>query len=427
MSIGVDKDPMSLHQLPRMIRPLRDFLHTEAAGGVVLLAATVVALVWANSPWDGLYRDLWSTELSVRVGSRSLSLDLRHWVNDGLMAVFFFVVGLEIKRELVGGELSDHRRAVLPACAALGGMIVPVLLYLAVNVGGDGARGWGIPMATDIALAMGVLALVAPHIDPALKLFLLALAIVDDIGAIVVIAVFYSDGINLTMLLGALAALASVLALRRAGVQRIWPYVALGTGLWFLTLQAGVHATLAGVALGLMTPAHAHRQPDLVDADELTDLGTVTAAHETAVLARQSVSIVEWLEHLLHPWSSFAIIPVFALANTGIAIDSDAITGAANSRVSAGIVLGLVVGKPLGITLAAWLAVRTGIGTLSDGTRWRSIFGVAALAGIGFTVALFIAEQAFPGGAVGGEATIGILVASLLSAALGTVLLRRSP
>ncbi len=406
------------------IRPLVDFLHTEAAGGVVLLAATAVALVLANSPWSEAYQSFWQTQFSIELGPLSLSLDLHELVNDGLMAVFFFVVGLEIKRELVEGELRGPRRAALPAIAALGGMVVPAAIYLLVNAGGAGEPGWGIPMATDIAMAVGVLSLLGSRVRPSLKLFVLALAIVDDIGAILVIALFYGDGIDLAPLLGAAGAVALVVVLRSVGVQAIPAYIAVGAVLWLFLHEAGVHATIAGVILGLLAPTQPARRGDMIDESELIDLSSPQAARQTVVVARQSVSVVEWLEHGLHPWTSFVILPIFALANAGVPLSSEALDVAAGSPITLGIVLGLVVGKTVGITMFAWLAVRVRAGELPAGATWPSMAGVAAVAGIGFTVAIFIAGLAFDDPALQDLAKIGILAGSLLAALLGVLLLR---
>ena len=342
-----------------LLRPLRDFLHTEAAGGVVLLVATFAALVWANSPWWESYNDFWHTRLAVELGERVIELDLREWINDGLMTIFFFVVGLEIKRELVEGELREPRRAAMPAIAAVGGMVVPGLIYAALNAGGAGADGWGIPVATDIAMAVGVLSLLGSRVAPSLKLFLLALAIVDDIGAIGIIAVFYSEDLDVVTLAVA-AGLVAAVAFARAWlhVRPVLVYVALGAGLWLALEESGVHATLAGVILGLMAPTRPVRRAELIDADELADVSSVEAAHRTVVLARQSVSVVEWLEHVLHPWTSFAIVPLFALANAGLHVTSEALSDAASSTVTYGVVVGLVVGKLAGVTAFTWLAIR---------------------------------------------------------------------
>ena len=370
----------------RLAVPLREFLDTEAAGGLVLLAATTVALLVANSAWSSAYEALWRTELAVEVGQWTLALDLRHWVNDGLMALFFFVVGLEIKRELAVGELHSLRNAALPVIAALGGMVLPALVFLAVNLGGDGARGWGIPMATDIAFALGVLALFGSRVPAGLKLLLLSVAIVDDVGAILVIAAFYSAGLAwgpLTMAVGLLAVIA---LLHRLGVVW-WPiHVLLGVGVWLATYASGVHATIAGVALGLLMP--------------------------TRPLVRR-----------LHPWTSLAVVPLFALANAGVPLSRPSLAAAVGSAVTFGVVAGLVVGKLVGISGAAWLAVRLGIGALPEGVSGRQVRAVAAVAGIGFTVSLFIASLAYPNPALGDQARVGIVAGSLLAAAIGAVLL----
>jgi NhaA family Na+:H+ antiporter len=415
----------------RLIRPLVDFLHTEAAGGVVLVAATVVALVWANSPWDASYDDLWSTQLAVSLGERELALDLRQWINDGLMTLFFFVVGLEIKRELVEGELRDPRKAMLPACAALGGMLAPALIYAAFNAGGEGSDGWGIPMATDIAMAVGVLSLMGSRVSPSLKLFLLALAIVDDIGAILVIAVFYTDEIHGDALLATVGLVLAVAAMRRGGVRSIAAFAVVGVALWFTLHESGIHATLAGALLGLMTPTQPIRQPELIDVGELADLSSYQAARQTATAARESVSVVEWLEHRLHWWTSFVVVPLFALANAGIPLSGDTVRDALTSSVAGGIVLGLVVGKIVGVTGFTWLAVRLRIARLPENATWSGILGVSALAGIGFTVSIFITGLAFGGEPLEDQAKVAILAASLLAAAIGSSLIvattRRRP
>jgi NhaA family Na+:H+ antiporter len=408
---------------PVLIAPLRNFLHTEAAGGVALVIATVVALVWANSPWKDSYVELWSTHLGITLGSHSIDLTLQEWVNDGLMAIFFFVVGLEIKRELVEGELRDPRRAALPAIAAVGGMVVPALIYVAINAGGSGAAGWGIPMATDIAMAVGVLSLLGSRVAPSLKLFLLALAIVDDIGAILVIAVFYSDHIELDALVAALVLAAAVAVARLVSINALPLYVLLGVALWLALHESGIHTTIDGVFLGLMAPTRPVRQRELIDETALTDLSSVAAARETTRLARESVSVVEWLEHLLHPWTSFVIVPLFALANAGIPLSASALSDAATSRITLGVVLGLVVGKLVGVAGATWLAVRLRVGTLPSDTTRQAVVGVAVLAGIGFTVSIFIAGLAFDDPGLQNEAKVGILAASIVAAVAGAAIL----
>jgi Na+:H+ antiporter, NhaA family len=378
---------------------LVDFLRTEAGGGVVLLVAAVAAVVWANSPWQDSYHDLWHHELVVGRGSWAVRESLHHWVNDGLMALFFFVVGLEIKREMASGELQDPRAAGLPVMAALGGMVVPVVLFALVAGGGESARGWGIPMATDIAFAVGVLALLGDRVPRGLKVFVLTLAIVDDIGAIVVIAVFYATGFHAAWLLLSAVMLALVVAARRLGVNRPVAYVPLAVLAWYGTYRSGIHPTIAGVALGLLTPA-----------------GEVGGRR-----------VLEDLEHRLHPWSSYLVIPVFALANAGVALDRETLGDAASSRLTWAVIAGLVVGKLVGIAGASAVAVRTGLGRLPSEVGAGHILGAGGVGGIGFTVSLFITGLAFEHEALQAQAKIGILVGSLAAALVGASFLRAAP
>ena len=412
-------------------QPLARFLHVEAAGGILLLGATVVALVWANSPWQSSYVDLWSTEAVVRIGSAEVAENLQHWVNDGLMAVFFFVVGLEIKRELVTGDLSEPRDAMLPAVAALGGMVVPAAIFLAFNAGGSGRDGWGVPMATDIAFAVGVLALLGDRVPPPAKLLLLALAIVDDIGAILVIAVFYTDDLALGWLAAAIVGLVAVAQMRRLRVWYPPVYLVAGVLVWWFTFQSGVHATIAGVALGLVTPARPLLPAPVADeiADRLSVDTDVSAeeVREVSFALRESVSVAERLGQDLHPWSSYVIVPIFALANAGIPLSWDALGDAAGSALTIGVVVGLVVGKPLGIVAAVVLTTRLGLGRLPDGLGWRHVWGIGALAGIGFTVSLFISGLAFDTADHRNQAALGVLAASALAAVVGTLVLLRAP
>lgn len=416
--------------LARALSPLRDFLHTEAAGGALLVFASIVALVWANSPWKASYQRLWHSEIGITVAGHSLTLDLQHWVNDGLMTIFFLVVGLEIKRELTSGHLAGRRAATLPVAAAFGGMIVPAALYLAI-AGGTAPKGWGVPMATDIALAVGVLALAGSHTPAGLRAFLLGLAVVDDIGAIVVIAVFYSTGVSFGWLAGAIAAVVVTVLLQRFGVHQMVVYVVLGTSVWFALHEAGVHPTLAGVAMGLLAPVTPRVAPEFVDAEELADIGTTEAALHTAELAKSSVSTVEWLEHVLHPWSSYLIVPLFALANAGIVVSADSLRTAFSSAIFWGIVVGLIVGKPLGVLLAAKVAIRSGRADRPEGTSTRQLLGAGNAAGIGFTVALFIAELAFVNddGSLNephvADAKMAILLASVVSGVVAWLVLRQ--
>jgi Na+:H+ antiporter, NhaA family len=410
---------------PRIPRVVRRFLETEASGGILLVIAAAIALLWANSPWQHGYHQLWSTEIHLAVGNIERSFDLEELVNDGLMTFFFLVVGLEIKRELVAGELRDPRTAALPAIAALGGMVVPVLLYLAITAGSAGVGGWGVPMATDIAFAVGVLALLSRRVPSSLKLFLLTLAIVDDIGAIVVIAVAYSKGIEPLALAVAVASVGLVVAMRATNVRWHGYYIAAGVVLWIAVYEAGVHATLAGVVMGLLAPARPAAPASVVRewTSDLADEPTPAEIATMATLARQSVSVAERLEHQLHPMTSFLIVPLFALANAGVTIEGDGLEADGAGRVLAGVVVGLVAGKLVGISLFSWLALRFRVGVLPPDLRPGHIVGGAAVAGIGFTVSLFVAALAFDDPMLVSAAKIGVLVASLLASVIGAIAL----
>nr|WP_255671812.1 Na+/H+ antiporter NhaA [Glycomyces amatae] len=409
-------------------RPAAEFLKIEPAAGVVLVACAVVALLWANSPWAASYQAVWGLDITIHVGSFELHHSLKDWINDGLMAIFFFVVGMEIKSEIVSGELRRVRNAVAPVAGAIGGMAVPALIYAAFNAGGEGSGGWGVPMATDIAFAVGVLALFGSRIPSAAKVFLLTLAIVDDLGAIAVIAIFYTDDLSMPWLAAAGAILALAIALR---VLNVWSgpvYLVVGLALWLAVLESGIHATIAGVAMGLIISAKPLLDPDAAHAkaQELAKEGlTVEETEQLVRLTRDAQPPTHRLQHRHHPFSSFVVLPLFALANAGVALSGDLMAAAAASTVTIGIVLGLVAGKTLGITAAVWIAVKTGAGRLPEGTRWPLMTGIAAVAGIGFTVALFITELAFHGGAepLTDEAKIGVLVGSLAAALIGAAII----
>jgi NhaA family Na+:H+ antiporter len=417
------------HGLAKFVaRPVLRFIDREVAGGVLLLLATAAALIWANSAWADGYHNFWRAEIELAVGSWHLPhLSVGHFVNDALMALFFFVVGLEIKRELVTGDLRSFRAAALPAIGALGGMVVPAALYLTLNGAGEASRGWGIPMATDIAFAVGIVALLGARVSPKIKLFLLTLAIVDDIGAIAVIAIFYTSDFSTNWLLIAVAGLVVVWVLQRLRVWAMPIYAVLGVFIWYATLESGVHATIAGVALGLLTPARPllNRRDAQQIVDALPSDANVSQVRHASFLAQESVPLTERLENMLHPFTAFMIIPVFALANAGISLSSDKISDAASSSVTLGIVLGLVVGKPVGITLFAWVATRFGF-ALPEGVRWPQFIGMGFAAGIGFTVSIFLAGLAFESYAITDLAKIGILVASLIAAIAALSLLRLS-
>ncbi len=375
------------------------FVALETSSTILLLAATVLALVLANSPLRDAYEHALHLPLALQIGSFALELSLGHFVNDALMAIFFFVVGMEIKRELVRGELSSPSRAALPVFGALGGMIVPAGIYAALHWGGPALSGWGIPMATDIAFAVAALGIFGPRVPSGLKVFLLALAIADDIGAVVVIALFYAAGVEPQWLAIAAAALALCVLLPRFGVRSYGVYFLIGAVVWYATLRSGVHATIGGVLLGLLTPARPLPGAEHAPVDELI--------------------------HRLHPWVAFAIMPLFALCNAGVALDASSLGDAQAQRVAIAVMLGLLVGKPLGITLFAWLAVRLGVAELPSRVSWSQILGAGTLAGIGFTVALFIAALAFEEPRFVAGAKVGILAASLLATVLGAALLSR--
>ncbi|WP_220793402.1 Na+/H+ antiporter NhaA [Nocardioides stalactiti] len=413
-------------------RPLREFLRVELGGSLLLLVATAAALLWANSGWSATYDDFWHLELGFSVGSFELVESLQHWVNDALMVIFFFVVGLEIKYELVHGDLRDPRTAALPIVAAFGGMVVPAVLYVAVAGGGEAGAGWGIPMATDIAFAVGVLGVLGRRIPSAARLFLLTLAIVDDIGAILVIAVFYTEDLGLGWLALALAFLGVVVVMRRLRVWAVPAYGIVGAATWFALLQSGVHATLAGVALGLLTPATALLRPEVASdyAREALDDRRLDPdeVHRLRFLVVESVPVVERLQHHLHPLSAYVVLPVFALANAGVDVRGGALGDALTSPVALGIGVGLVLGKPIGIVLASALAVRLRVARLPEGVGWGQLVGVGFVAGIGFTVSLFIAGLAFPDApGLAADAKVGILLASLAAAGAGLVVLRLAP
>ena len=415
----------------RAFRPLRHFLETEGAGAIVLVVATAAALLWANLPFSESYDEVWETRLSLGLGRWEIHHDLRHWINEGLMTLFFLVVALEIKREVVRGELNDTRRAALPVFAAVGGMVVPALVYLAFNRTGIDARGWGVPMATDIAFALGVIALVAPGLPQWGKVFLLSLAIVDDIGAIIVIALFYSSGIDWVVLGIAAGAAGAMFLLRMLGIRSSVAFIALGIFVWLTTMESGIHATIAGVVIGLVTPVRpASEDTENLLRTSLQRLRDQPSPQKMRIAkegARDTIGPGEWLEHLLHPWTSLVIIPLFALANAGIVIDGEAISDAAGSSVALGVFLGLVLGKPLGVALAVGAATRLGLASLPSEASWRDIVGLGAVAGIGFTVSLFITELAFPGGVLASSAKVAILGASFCAAVAGAILLRGGP
>jgi NhaA family Na+:H+ antiporter len=414
--------------VPTLSPSSRLYMGTEAGGSALLLVGALCALAWANSPWSGGYEAFWSTPATIGVGDLSLSLDLRHWVNDAAMALFFLVVGLEITREVATGELRNRRSVAAPALGAIGGLAVPALLYLAVNHSGPASSGWGIVMSTDTAFTLGVLALFGPRCPDRLRLFLLTLAIVDDIGAIGVMAVFYTDAVVVPALLVALALVGVLLAMRWMGVWRLTPYVLVGVALWLAVHESGVHATLAGVVLGLVLPARPPSEREIARTAQfgraLREAPDAQRARLTNLAVAATVPANARLQESLHRWTAYVVVPVFGLANAGVRLDGETLEAALGSPVTLGVLLGLVAGNAVGITAGTFVALRTGWGVLPGGVRWSHLMAGATLAGIGFTISLFITDLAFDDVLLREQAKIGILAGSLAAAVLGTLLLR---
>lgn len=428
--------------MARMMRPFQEFARTEAAGGIVLLACAALALIWANSAYAESYFSLWATQVTLGAGPLLIDKPLLLWINDGLMALFFFLIGLEIKREVLTGELQSPKQAALALAGAVGGALIPAAIYAGINAGGPGAAGWGIPMATDIAFALGVLALLGNRAPLALKVFLTALAIVDDLGAVLVIALFYTAQVKTGALLIAAGFLAVMVLMNRLGVHRTAIYVILGFGLWVALLKSGVHATVAGVLAALTIPAQrrinasvflertqhlvAEIAEDMVPGDTEPTVDQRDAIHTLEVIARNAETPLARMEHQLHGWVAFFIMPVFALANAGVAIFGGSGASLFNP-VTVGVALGLLIGKPLGVMLFAWLAVKMKLASLPYGVGWRQLTGAAILTGIGFTMALFIGGLAFEDAALLDSAKIGILAASILAGLIGWYFLSKTP
>jgi len=418
------------------------FVHSQVAGSVLLLACTIVALIWANSPWHDYYEHLLHLRISFSWADMAFGLSLHHWINDGLMVLFFFVVGLEIKRELVVGQLSTFRKAILPIAAALGGILIPALMYAMFNSGGAGAPGWGIPMATDIAFALGVLAVFGSRAPIGLKIFLTALAIADDLGAVLVIAIFYTEKIHFGALIVAGILLLILLVLVRSGFDRSWLLLTFSVVIWAAVFSSGLHATVAGILVAMVIPVKprvgwaelvgaTRRKADLLNdmnvgensiLHDQRQLDTVERLRSTAARALPPGLM---MEHFLHPVQVWVVLPLFALANAGVHFDTHILETLA-SPIALGIMAGLVLGKPLGIVLATWLIVRIGWGSLPEEVNWGQILGVGCLAGIGFTMSLFVTALAFSESGLIADAKVGILAASLISGILGFVLLSRS-
>jgi NhaA family Na+:H+ antiporter len=418
------------------------FVHSEVTGSILLLACTLIALIWANSPWAGVYDDLLHTYIGVGWGDSIFKLSLHHWIYEGLMVIFFFVVGLEVKRELVVGELSSFDKASLPVAAALGGMVVPALLFVFLNYGGEAARGWGIPMATDIAFALGVLAIFGKRVPLGLKVFLTALAIADDLGAVAVIALYYTEKIHFGALIVAIILLAVLFSAIRLNVRRIGVILILMVGVWLAIFASGVHATIAGILLAMVIPVRPVVSPKefIIDAEAFLDKAKNQIQSGSCIVSdKDQLEAVEFihiragdtlpsglmLEHALHPIQVWFILPLFALANAGVPLGGN-LTEILTSPLALGIIVGLVVGKPLGIALMSWLIVRSGKGFLPTGVTWGQVVGAGCLAGIGFTMSLFVSDLAFNDPALITAAKIGILAASLTSGVLGFVILSKA-
>jgi NhaA family Na+:H+ antiporter len=429
--------------LARVLSPLQRFIHSEVSGGVALMAATALALLIANSPLADAYHAALKSYVSLSAGPLALRLSVEHWVNDGLMALFFFVVGLELKREALVGELADPRQALLPILAATGGALAPALIYTLINRGGPGSAGWGVPMATDIAFALGVLALLGDRVPWTLKVFLTAVAVIDDLLAVLVIALFYSSGLSLAALGLAAAGLALLALANVAGIRHAAVTLVLGLLVWLAVLQSGLHATVAGVLVALTVPARSRIDAEgfLARAGQLLEQFAHRPASTTPMLTdelQQSAVLaledaceevqapLQKLEHTLHPWVAFGIVPIFALANAGVALSPGSASGA-GGPVAAGVVLGLVLGKPAGLLGTTWVLVRLGVARLPAGVGWGQMAGAGCLAGLGFTMSLFIATLGLGEPALLEAAKLGILAASLIAGLLGFVALRRSP
>ena len=436
-SISTTKRPID-----RILSPFQEFFQQEASSGIILIIATIVALIWANSSWGESYNSLWHTTLTFSFGNFGISKDLLHWINDGLMAVFFFVVGLEIKREVLVGELSTPRQAVLPIVAAIGGMALPAAFYLVFNANEPAQSGWGIPMATDIAFALGVLSLLGKRVPLSLKIFLTAVAIVDDLGAVLVIALFYtSEVVWVSLLIGAIF-LVALIVMNKLGVRSPLLYSLLGLGLWVAFLKSGIHATIAGVLLAMTIPvrtrinteefiSHAgffldeFRKHGKPGESVLTNQDQRSAIQAIEVAAEHAQTPLQRLEHMLHPWVSYFIMPVFALANAGVVLKGD-ILFVFTQPVTLGIMAGLILGKQIGVFLASYIAIKLKWADLPSGMGWQHLYGLAWLTGIGFTMSLFIASLAFGNSEFLASAKTGILIASLVSGIAGAFILSRA-
>ncbi|MCB2203487.1 Na+/H+ antiporter NhaA [bacterium] len=431
--VSSDEHALPKEKIDKVIDPIIRFMHIESASGVVLVAATVIAIVLANSGFADAFLGLWKTYGGIVIGEFTLKMSLQHWINDLLMAVFFFVIGLEVKREIVSGELSDMRRASLPIFAAIGGMVVPAAVYLFFQAGEPGADGWGIPMATDIAFVVGVIALLGPRIPRGLRVLLLSLAIADDIGAILVIAIGYTENLNLASLLWGAVFIGVFLGMMKLGIKNVAVYTVVALIVWYFVYKSGIHATIAGVIIGLLTPTSKWVSDNRLAGIVQSTLGWIRGEEwesseqryhmlrQVERASRKAISPLQRFETDLHPWVSYFIMPVFALANAGVAIQLSSFA----DPVAVAVALGLLIGKPVGIVLLSFIAVKIGLARLPEGVTWSMVVGGGFLAGIGFTMALFIAGLALEGIMLD-AAKIGIIAGSFVSAIIGAVILLMS-
>jgi Na+:H+ antiporter, NhaA family len=404
-----------------IISPLSDFVRRESFGGVLIIFSAALGVFFANSGLRDFYRSFLDVSFSIQISTFALSMDLSHVVNDGLMTIFFFLVGLEIKRELANGHLASFRQALPAGIAALGGMAIPALLFILI-ADSQSKSGWGVAVATDIALALSILTLVGNRAKQSLRPFLLGLAVIDDIGAILIIAIVYSSGLSLYWALFAITSLLSVIVLKKFGIENRFIYVLAGLALWLSLYKTGIHPTIGGVILGLLAPASPLIQPQHVDQEELTNLETIDRVKESQKIVKGSISTVEWLEHSIHPWSSYLIVPLFAFTNSGIEISRSSIQGAINSSLFWAIIVGLVIGKPLGIFISAFAIKKFDVGELPAGASLKDILATGMAAGIGFTVAIFISKLAFQDVSQQEQAIFGVLCASIISGILSLTL-----
>ena len=433
---------MKEERIDRFLRPVEGFMHAESTAGVVLLLAALAAIIWSNSPWSGSYFHLWDHELAISVGEYGIKKTLHHWINDGLMAMFFFVVGLELKREIIAGELSNIRKAILPLTAAIGGMVFPALIFILFNPTGVAGNGWGIPMATDIAFALGIVSLLGKGVPLSLKIFLTALAIADDLGAVLVIAFFYTSDISIMSLGVGAIFLIVLLVSNYLGVRSTLFYCLVGiAGLWLAFLMSGIHATIAGVLAAMAIPARTKiDERKFVDRLE-TQLKRFHAIapndvtllepeqHEIIAriirLAKAAITPLQDLEHQLHPWVAYLVMPLFAFANAGIQLNAEVFNATFFQGVSMGVLTGLVVGKFFGVAGVCWVMIKLRLASLSEGWNWGHLCGVALLAGIGFTMSLFITTLAFTDAGLITEAKAGIFIASIISGTAGYIVLKK--